>query len=141
MIEEIKEHAKRLQEEKAALPPTPSADPQQELLALISEFKSDVRDVIKGSPGFEHLIQAAIEHYTDFAQAIKLSIPEYIPFESSDPRSKATQLPEAPRHSDESMTGEAPIKRRPPRVYLDEIRQKVKDSRTRELPFSGLVFA
>jgi len=110
------------------LPPPPSDNPSAELLRLVTGFSTEVAQLIRGSEGYEQLIQQCRPAFAKFKQDIRSTAPDFRPFtdERDEPREEC--VPE------EDMGGSVPVT--PDPMYLSDVRDHIQRSLTRELPFN-----
>ncbi|KAH9474808.1 Interferon-induced GTP-binding protein Mx2 [Psilocybe cubensis] len=124
------------------LAPPPSTDPRSEILTLLHMFVQDVSQSVKGvSEGFglgapSGLIQSITPEQENFKRAIRATAPEFWPFET---RVLNGKLPPADflhgEEQEDTREGFASSKAvASPKICLDEVNERIKKARTRELP-------
>ncbi|KAJ3486023.1 hypothetical protein NLI96_g4541 [Meripilus lineatus] len=119
------------------LPPPPSENPAAELLRLVTGFSGDVDRLIAGSQSFEDLIRLCRPAYTRFKNDIRATAPDFRPFKNEhdpliDPLSNMDQRVKVIIEDDDEEN-DVPAARP---MYLSDVRQHIKSSITRELPFN-----
>ncbi|KAI0350447.1 hypothetical protein OH77DRAFT_1430922 [Trametes cingulata] len=119
----------------AALPPQIATEPSAFVLDLVTKFRNDVVELVQGSPRHPLLVQANNETYARFKRAIRGTAPPYVPYEDAQRAPKKSRLGKYVRLDDdeEGVPGKG-ITRPAQYVYLEEVRQHIQASVTRELP-------
>ncbi|GAA5967806.1 hypothetical protein JCM11641_005771 [Rhodosporidiobolus odoratus] len=121
-----------------ALPPAPSADPTGELLARIGHLTISLDALSAGRDGKLDLLQQKKLNDAAFAEAIKSTRPELVPFEASEPQKIRNCKQDHPSW----VEGPALVHKgnlQDPFVLkrtLDEVRMHIQLHKGRELPYN-----
>ncbi|KAF9443086.1 hypothetical protein P691DRAFT_433861 [Macrolepiota fuliginosa MF-IS2] len=117
----------------------PSASIQNalnEVAKLIKDFDADMRRHIGGVPYKEGIVQQIRIPCDRFRRDIRRTAPEFCPFEEPEPgRKKTLAAPEFLKHEEEEgRKGEGEGKDGDGLIYVNEVYQRMQESRSRELP-------
>ncbi|OSD00780.1 hypothetical protein PYCCODRAFT_1437127 [Trametes coccinea BRFM310] len=119
------------------LPPPITTEPSAYVLALVTHFASDIRSRIEGAPinGRTELVQSTRRIYEAFKDAIRSSAPPFVPYENAAraPRDLSEYVRAVPR---DSMLGKRSATQMLAGhvMYLEDVREHIRASVTRELP-------
>ncbi|KAG6917243.1 hypothetical protein DXG01_003275 [Tephrocybe rancida] len=135
------------------LPKAPSTDPRNEIASLLHGFVCDLARHVEGVPE-DGLMQAIRPVQEYFRRAIRVTAPDFQPFERRHAKKKTIDRPQflinEEGHEDystlddlvdidsdddqssASVSGGSPVNQEP--IYIDEVLQRANDARTRELP-------
>ncbi|KAI0032843.1 P-loop containing nucleoside triphosphate hydrolase protein [Vararia minispora EC-137] len=125
------------------LPPPPSDDPVAEVLRFIGAFTLAVERLSEGIPGDDGLFQTLHLAQAAFQKSIRLSAPDFRPFERAIARSVSPVLPYQPDPAEvpppHFLTNEEDEKTYPLQddskaIFIDDIMSRANDAVTRELP-------
>ncbi|KAL5530980.1 hypothetical protein ACEPAG_3856 [Sanghuangporus baumii] len=116
------------------LPPLPSENPTVELLQLIVEFDTQLRDCVRGNSGHESLLQNCRPAYAEFKADIKTTTPNFHPFLKSEVEEDTEDLfsDAGCRQVIEEMGDSFDSAEKP--IFLDDMRERIDRMITRELP-------
>ncbi|KAI0363541.1 hypothetical protein BV20DRAFT_958073 [Pilatotrama ljubarskyi] len=115
------------------LPPQIATEPSAFVLDLVTKFRNDVVELVQGSPRHTLLVQKNKETYERYKHVIRGTAPAFVPYEDAQraPRKNKNKYAKL----DEDEEGAKVVSRAPPTyVYLEEVRQHIQASVTRELP-------
>ncbi|KAF7797716.1 hypothetical protein EIP86_008916 [Pleurotus ostreatoroseus] len=139
---ESKESYQEVKRLLASLPPPPPENPASELLHLVTAFSGIVDNLIQGRDHYETLIQECRPAYQVFKTDIRRTAPRMRPFENQNAAdSVVIEDDENDSGFDIIIDGEAmprsadgePL---PKPMYLDEVRNHIQSSLTRQLPYN-----
>ncbi|KAI6010933.1 P-loop containing nucleoside triphosphate hydrolase protein [Pisolithus orientalis] len=143
--EELQAVILQAQSELGELPPEPSSNPVGEIHRVLNGFTREVSECLKGTPDENGLVQTIRTHSERFKREIYFTAPSFVPWERKDaqrhpglPAIKFLSNEENIGHDDESdddASGPLPATLRSSNIiYIDEVMQRAKNGRTRELP-------
>ncbi|KAH9851169.1 P-loop containing nucleoside triphosphate hydrolase protein [Lenzites betulinus] len=131
----LEEVAKQLTQANAllqALPPAVTTEPSAFVLDLITKFSNDVAELVQGSERQAALVQSTRDSYIKFKYAILGTAPQFIPYEDAQrggAKSKRAFLA-IDEEKDENVKVKVPARH----LYLEDVREHIRASVTRELP-------
>jgi len=111
-----------------ALPKAPSADPLAEVLQLVHNFMSDVRQHLEGTPEEDGLLQSIRPAQLKFQRAIRATVPNFVPYEKSSANS-GQALPTPAFLANEENQSENPfaeVINTKGVIYIDEVFDKAQ---------------
>jgi GTP-binding protein EngB required for normal cell division len=114
---EITSLYEKCQSQLRLLPPPVTEDPSGYLMSLISEFSSNLGRLIDGSPAT--LVHQNTDTYRKFSDKIRRTRPSF----QAMPKGESSWSGSS--DSDEGFV-----------MYIDEVRDHIREAKTRELPFS-----
>ncbi|KAI0350450.1 hypothetical protein OH77DRAFT_1068510 [Trametes cingulata] len=116
-----------------ALPPQIATEPSAFVLDLVTKFRNDVVELVQGSPQHPLLVQKNNETYERFMHAIRGTAPAFVPYEDAQhaPTRGKQQYTRLDEDEDE---GKAVVRLGTKFMYLEDVRQHIQASVTRELP-------
>ena len=137
------------------LPPGVAENPASELLRIVTSFSTEFGQLCSGVSDYAQLIQQCKPAYDDFKTAIRRTAPDFRPYTEKEKKKygySAINLddPEEDSLSDGSedgslersegrdeQDGEIVLHSDTPKIlYVDEVKQYILGSLTRELPFN-----
>ncbi|KAH8117943.1 P-loop containing nucleoside triphosphate hydrolase protein [Phellopilus nigrolimitatus] len=121
--------------ELSTLPPPPPENPTSELLKLVTNFTSELNSHVQGLPNYEGLIQRCRPAYNSFGNDILTTRPMFIPFEK-DAFEEFDDIPDEPEIVKEDIQQESRLTSTQSPKYIDDVRELIKLSLTRELPYN-----
>ncbi|KAG6828831.1 hypothetical protein H0H87_000659 [Tephrocybe sp. NHM501043] len=143
------------------LPKPPSSDPRNEIAGLLHDFTRDLARHVEGVPE-DGLLQAVRPAQEKFRRDIRITAPDFQPFEKRHAKRKKLEKPTfllseeghedflhitddddgdmISKDEDNSFRSKASLTPdvipNPDSIYIDEVMQRANDARTRELPGS-----
>ncbi|KAJ3559503.1 hypothetical protein NM688_g304 [Phlebia brevispora] len=162
-----KETHRQVSKDLESLPPPPPENAASELLHLVTSFSAEIDHLIQGREQYEALIQRYRPAYKDFKRDIRRTAPRMVPFKKQDNMGNSDNAFSDVLDSDEGLDNdrdEAKAKDSgiqdaesgyassdgsgdvllPEPMYLDEVRDHIERSLTRQLPhyvpFTSQVF-
>ncbi|KAF9461878.1 P-loop containing nucleoside triphosphate hydrolase protein [Collybia nuda] len=145
--EELEKSILGTREALTKLPKEPSRDPRNEISNMLHVFVTDLAKRIEGIPDEDGLLQCIRPAQEKFRRALRVTAPDFRPFEKryeeTKTLGKASFLSHEdgyeeirPRDSRNNLVldRDSTYTRRP--VYIDEVMERAHQARTRELPGS-----
>ncbi|KAF9442902.1 hypothetical protein P691DRAFT_797792 [Macrolepiota fuliginosa MF-IS2] len=134
--QEIEGMVAKTRQQIALLPKPPPQNALNEVAKLIKDFDADMRQHIEGVPYKEGIVQQIRVPCDRFRRDIRRTAPEFRPFE--EPyfgKQKTLAAPEFLQHEEEGRgDNEDQVESENRPIYVDEVHQRMQDSRSRELP-------
>ncbi|KAI0759259.1 P-loop containing nucleoside triphosphate hydrolase protein [Trametes elegans] len=117
------------------LPPALTVEPSAFVLDLVTRFCTDVAELVEGSSRRPQLVQANRGAYDAFKRAIVCTAPAFLPCENPQkPKSKKRQVSKYVPVQDERPAEQRRRVAETKFLYLDDVREHIRASVTRELP-------
>ncbi|KAF8805211.1 hypothetical protein BYT27DRAFT_7258317 [Phlegmacium glaucopus] len=151
--DELEKYIIRARDLLNGLPKPPSDDPRGEIASLLHRFTSDLAHEIRGIPDEDGLIQAIRPAQEKFLKAIRMTAPNFRPFEQKFKGTRhlsraqflhceeGEEWDEGGESETEPCFDLAPSKSARRRkgmlsktIYIDEVMERAHQARTRELP-------
>ncbi|GBE86763.1 P-loop containing nucleoside triphosphate hydrolase protein [Sparassis latifolia] len=118
------------------LPQQVNTEPSAFVLNLVTAFCTDVHAHVQGGPSTASLVQKNRAVYAQFKRSIRLTAPPFIPYpraeEAEADSMKFLELDE--EESSNEMAVDDSMAVQPKYMYLNDVRQFIRQSITRELP-------
>ncbi|KZV69812.1 hypothetical protein PENSPDRAFT_753099 [Peniophora sp. CONT] len=111
------------------LPPAPSSEPVAEIVRMVTEFTREADRQTQGVPEADGLLQQMSGVEERFQTEIRLTVPNYKPWRSTDQRPPYMPSFDFLLHEEEHIRDG-----RGPPVYVDEVMRDARSAVTRELP-------
>jgi len=128
IYEELQSLIQKAEDDMRALPKAPSADPLAEVLQLVHNFMSDVRQHLEGTPEEDGLLQSIRPAQLKFQRAIRATVPNFVPYEKSSANS-GQALPTPAFLANEENQSEisfAEVVNTKGVIYIDEVFDKAQ---------------
>ncbi|KAI6128075.1 P-loop containing nucleoside triphosphate hydrolase protein [Pisolithus croceorrhizus] len=127
------------------LPPAPSNNPVGEIHRVLNGFVRELSELLKGTPDENGLVQTIRLHSEAFKREVYSTAPNFLPWEQKDSH-RRLHLPPArflsneenvdteDEDDDEELGLTPPVALRGHAIYIDDVMQRARNGRTRELP-------
>ncbi|KAI0820102.1 P-loop containing nucleoside triphosphate hydrolase protein [Trametes gibbosa] len=114
------------------LPPAVTTEPSAFVLDLITKFRNDVVELVEGSPRQTRFVQSNRETYERFKYGILATAPPFVPYEDAQQGGTKAKRCFLKIDDEEQRT----VKKKNPTkyLYLEDVREHIRASVTRELP-------
>ncbi len=84
LLEKVADQLNSCNEQLAKLPPAITTEPTAFVVALLTEFTSELGQCIHGSPTTTELVQSTRRTYESFRYAIRSSAPPFVPYKDAN---------------------------------------------------------
>ncbi|KAI6160830.1 P-loop containing nucleoside triphosphate hydrolase protein [Pisolithus thermaeus] len=127
------------------LPPAPSNNPVGEIHRVLNGFVRELSELLEGTPDENGLVQTIRLHFEAFKREVYSTAPNFLPWEQKDSH-RCLHLPPArflsneenvdteDEDDDDELGLTPPVALRGHAIYIDEVMQRARNGRTRELP-------
>ncbi|TFK84004.1 hypothetical protein K466DRAFT_239334 [Polyporus arcularius HHB13444] len=133
LIGEVSTQLAACKKQLSALPPLVTTEPAAFVLNLVVTFCAEVMQHVHGSPACANLVQSNRHTFERFKSAIRQTAPAFVPLqEKVKHTSKYTKLDD--EGSDSTIGRKELDALSAPVMYLGDVRKRIKDCITRELP-------
>ncbi|TBU24235.1 P-loop containing nucleoside triphosphate hydrolase protein [Dichomitus squalens] len=130
LIDQVATQLESCNAQLAKLPPAITTEPTAYVVELVTEFSTELAQSVRGSPTNTALVQSTRRIYGSFKHAIRSSAPPFVPYKDAThaPRdiSKYVRVDAQDRSAGKKSFGNI--------MYLEDIREHISASITRELP-------
>ncbi|EJF61472.1 hypothetical protein DICSQDRAFT_161582 [Dichomitus squalens LYAD-421 SS1] len=130
LIDQVATQLESCNAQLAKLPPAITTEPTAYVVELVTEFSTELAQSVRGSPTNTALVQSTRRIYGSFKHAIRSSAPPFVPYKDAThaPRdiSEYVRVDAQDRSAGKKSFGNI--------MYLEDIREHISASITRELP-------
>ncbi|RPD63557.1 hypothetical protein L227DRAFT_608779 [Lentinus tigrinus ALCF2SS1-6] len=133
LIGEVSSQLAACKKQLDALPPLVTTEPTAFVLNLVVTFCAEIMQHVHGSPTYARLVQTNQGTFRRFKTAIRSTAPPFVPFVDGhdvEDTAEYTKLDEEGQDS----AGSGPALSAAPIMYLGDVRNRIKECITRELP-------
>ncbi|VDC05683.1 unnamed protein product [Peniophora sp. CBMAI 1063] len=118
------------------LPSPPSSEPVAEILQLVGKFTQAVERQTQGIPSEDGLLQSLRPAQVTFQHAIRITAPDFRPFDKPGPNDVAPTVPIPSFLTNEERDRDSMFEPMDDRkaIYVDDVMAKAQAAVTRELP-------